>query len=69
MGEIRNAHKSFVGKLEGKRSLRRPRRRCENNIKMDLTGIGFEDVDWISLAQDKDWRRAVANTVMNLRVS
>jgi hypothetical protein len=51
------------------RVLGRPRRRWEDNIKMDLSEIGFGDVDWIHLAQDRDKWRAVVNTVMNLRVS
>jgi hypothetical protein len=53
---------------EGRRPLGRPRRRWEDNIKMDLREIGFEDVVWIHLAQDRDRRRAHVNTVMNLRV-
>jgi hypothetical protein len=44
----------FVGKPEGKRSLRRPRRRWEDNIRMDLREIGLEVVDWMYLAQDSD---------------
>jgi hypothetical protein len=48
--------------------LGRPRRRWEDNIKMDLWEIGFGDVDWLDLAQDRDWWRALVNTVMNLRV-
>jgi hypothetical protein len=56
----------LVGRLEGKRPLGRPRRRWEDNIKMDLRGIGFGDVDWIHLAQDSDMWRALVNTVMNL---
>jgi hypothetical protein len=59
----------LVGRPEGRRPLGRPRRRWENNIKMDLGEIGFADVDWIHLAQDRDRWRAVVNTVMNLRVS
>jgi hypothetical protein len=57
-----------VGKLEIKRSLGRPRRRWVDNIKMDLTEIGWDGVDWIELAQDRDQWRALVNTVMNLRV-
>jgi hypothetical protein len=45
-----------------------PRRRWEDNIKMDLRKIGFGDVDWIHWAQDRDRWRALVNTVMNLRV-
>jgi hypothetical protein len=66
MGETRGAYKVSVGKLEGKRSLRRPRRRLKDNIQMDVIEIGWEDVDWIDLAQDRDRLRAVVNTVMNL---
>jgi hypothetical protein len=50
------------------RPLGRPRRRWEDNIKMDLREIGFGDVDWIHLAQDRDRWLALVNTVMNLRV-
>jgi hypothetical protein len=58
----------LVGKPEGKRPLGRPRRRWVDNIKMDLTEIGWDGVDWIELAQDRDLWRALVNTVMNLRV-
>jgi hypothetical protein len=58
----------LVGKPEGKRPLGRPRRRWENNIKMDLREIGWGDMDWIDLAQDRDQWRALVNTVINLRV-
>jgi hypothetical protein len=68
MGEKRNACKILVGKPEGKRPLRRPRRRWEDNIRMDLRNIGWGDMDWIDLAQDRDQWRALVNTVMNLRV-
>jgi hypothetical protein len=67
MGKVRGAHNTLVGRPEGRRPLVRPRRRWED-IKMDLREIGFEDVDWIHLAQDRDRRRALVNTVMNLRV-
>jgi hypothetical protein len=50
------------------RDVGRPRRRWDDNINMDLTEIGFGDVDWIHLVQDRDRRRALVNTVMNLRV-
>jgi hypothetical protein len=68
MREMRNAYKSLVGKPEGKRPLGRPRRRWENNIKMDLREIGFGGVDWIHLAQDRNRWRALVNTVMKLWV-
>jgi hypothetical protein len=57
-----------VGKPEGKRSLGRPRRRWEDNIKMDLREIGMGGMDWIDLAQDTDQWRVLMNTVMNFRV-
>jgi hypothetical protein len=68
MGEKRNVYKLLVGKPEGKRPLRRPRRRWVNNIKMDLLEIGWGGVDWIGLAQDRDRWRTLMNAVMNLRV-
>jgi hypothetical protein len=68
MGEARNANRIFVGKSEGKRPLGRPRRRCVDNIKMDLRDIGLDGWDWIELAPDRDQWRALVNTVMNLRV-
>jgi hypothetical protein len=67
MGEVRGAY-ILVGRPEGRRPLGRPRRRWEDNIKMDLREIGFGDVNWIDLAQDRDRWRALVNTVMNLRV-
>jgi hypothetical protein len=68
MGEVRCAYNILVGRPQGRRPLGRPRRRWEDNIKMNLGEIGFGDVDWIHLAQDRDRWRAVVNTVMNLRV-
>jgi hypothetical protein len=61
-------YRVLVGRPEGKRPLRRPRRRCEYNIKMDLTEIGIEGPNWIRLAQDRVQWKAFVNTVMNLRV-
>jgi hypothetical protein len=58
----------LVGKPEGKRPLGRPRRRWVDNIKMDLREIGWDGMDAIDLAQDRDQWRALVNTVMNLRV-
>jgi hypothetical protein len=69
MGETRNAYRILVGKPEGKRPLGRPRRRWVENIKMDLREIGWDGVDWIELAQDRDQLRALVKTVMNLQVS
>jgi hypothetical protein len=57
-----------VEKPEGKRPLGRPRRRWEDDIKMDLREIGWGGMDWIDLAQDRDQWRALVNTVMNLGV-
>jgi hypothetical protein len=64
-----NAYRDLVGKPEGKRPLGRPRRRWEDNIRIDLREIGWGGVDWIDLAQDRDQWRGLVNTVMNLRVS
>ena len=61
-------HRVLVGKPEGKRPLGRPRRRWEDNIKMDLQEMGGDCEDWIELAQDRDKWRALVSTVMNLRV-
>jgi len=55
-------------KPEGKRPLGRPRRRREDNIKMDLQEVGFGGMAWIELAQDRDRWRTLANVAMNLRV-
>jgi hypothetical protein len=54
MGEMRNAYGILVGKPKGKRSLRRPRRRWVDNIKMDLREIGWNGMCWIELAEDRD---------------
>jgi hypothetical protein len=54
MGEKRNAYKIFVGKSQVKRSLARPRRRWVNNIKMNIRGIGWDAMDWIDLAVDRE---------------
>jgi hypothetical protein len=54
MGEVRGAYNIVVGRPEERRPLGKPRRRWEDNIKMDLAEIGFGDVDWIHLAQDRD---------------
>jgi hypothetical protein len=57
-----------VGKPEGRRLLRRPRRRFLDNIRMDLEGVGWGDVGWIGLAQDRDRWRSLVNSVLNHRV-
>ena len=67
MGERRGVYRVLVGKPEGKRPLERPRRRREDNIKMDLQEVGCGDMDWIELAQDTERLRALLNAVMNLR--
>jgi hypothetical protein len=68
MGERRGAYRALVGKPEGRRPLERPRRRWEDNIKMDLLEVGWRGMDWISVAQDRDRWRALVNTVMNFRI-
>jgi hypothetical protein len=68
MGEVRSAYNILVGRPEGRRPLGRPRRRWEDNIKIDFREIWFGDVDWIHLSQDRDRWRALVNTVINLRV-
>ena len=68
MRESRGVYKVLVGKPEGKRPLGRPRRRWEDNIKMDLQEVGCGGMDWIELAQYRDRRRALVNALMNLRV-
>jgi hypothetical protein len=68
MGDVRGAYNILVGRPEGRSPLGRPKRRWEDNIKMDLREIGFGDADWIHLAQDRDRWRTLVNTVMNLRV-
>ena len=69
MVKRRVAYRVLVGKLEGRRPLIRLRRRWEDNSKTDLREVGWEAMDWIDLAQDRDTWRAVVNAVMNLRVS
>jgi hypothetical protein len=68
MGEGRGVYRVLVGRPESKRQLGRPRRRWEDNIKMDLREIGIDGENWILLAQDRVQWRAFVNTVMNLRV-
>jgi hypothetical protein len=66
MGEKRNVYRLLVGKPEGKRPLRRPRRRWIDNIKMGLLKITLGGMDWIGLSQDRYSWRALVNAVMNL---
>ena len=68
MEEGRGVHKVLVGKPEGKRLLVRPRRRWEDNIKMDLEEVGRGCVDWMELGQVRDRWRALVGTIMNFRV-
>ena len=68
MRDRRDVFRVLVGKPEGKRPLERPRRRWDDNIKMDLHEVGCGFMDWIDLAQDRDRWRALVNAVMNLRV-
>jgi len=67
MGEGRSVYRALVGKPGGKRPLGRPRRRWDDNIKMDLQEVGCGGMDWIELAQDRDRWRALVNVVKNLR--
>jgi len=68
MGEGRVVYRVLVGKPEGRRPLGRPRRRWEDNIRMDLREVGCGCVDCMELAQDRDRWRALVSAVMNLRV-
>jgi hypothetical protein len=65
---MRNAYKILVAKPERNVQLGRPRRRRQDNIRMDLRKIGWEGVDWLHLAQDSDQWWSLVNTVMKLRV-
>jgi len=68
MGEERRVNRFLVGKPEGKRPLRRPRRRWVNNIRMDLQEVGCGYIYWIGLDKDRDRWRMLVSAVMNLRV-
>jgi hypothetical protein len=68
MGERRVVYRVLVGKPEGKRPLGRPRRRWEENIKIDLQEVGYGCVDWMGLAQDRDRWRALVSALKNFRV-
>ena len=68
MEQSRNAYRVLLGKSEGKRPLGRPRRRWEDNIKINLRELGCDPGDWIDLAEDRDEWRIYVRVVMNLRV-
>jgi hypothetical protein len=68
MGEGRGAYRILVERLEGKRPIGRPRRRWEDNIKMDLQKVAWDGLAWIDMAQNRDWWRALVNAAMNLQV-
>ena len=68
MAQDRGVHRVLVGKPEGKRPLGRPRRRWEDNIKMDIQDVGGGRRDWMELAQDKESWRALVGTVRDFRV-
>ena len=68
MGEGRGVHRVLVGKPEGKRPLRRPRRKWGDNIKMDLQELGCWAMDWFDLGEGRDRWWALGNAVMNFRV-
>ena len=68
MGEERGVYRVLVGKPEGRRPLGRHRRRCVDNIRMDLQELGSGYMGWIGLAQDRDRWRTLVSAVMNLRV-
>ena len=68
MEEGRGVHKVLAGKPEGKRPLGRPRRRWEDNIKMDLQEVGRGCGNWMALAKDRDRWQALVSAVMNFRV-
>jgi hypothetical protein len=69
IGAKRNPYRMLVEKPEGKRPPGRPTCRWADNIKIDLKEIGWAGMDWIDLAQDRDQRRALVNTEMNIRVT
>ena len=69
MEESRSAFKILTGKPKGKRPLGRPRRRWEDNIRMDLEEIGINVRNWTDSAQERNYRRALVNAAFNLRVS
>jgi len=68
MRESKGGYRVLMGKAEGKRPLRKSRRRWEDNIKTDIQEVGCESMDWIDLAQDRESWRAHVNEVMIIRV-
>jgi hypothetical protein len=68
LGQMRSAHRILVGKPEGTRTVRRLQRKWEDNNKIDVREIKWNGMDWIVLARNRDQRRDLVNTVMNLRV-
>jgi hypothetical protein len=68
LGEKKNMYRLLVGNPEGRRTLGIPRLRWLDNIRMDLVKVGWSDMDWIGLAQDRDRWRALVNSVFNLPV-
>jgi hypothetical protein len=68
MWKSTGVYRILVRKPEGKRPLGRPRRRWEDNIKMDLQEVGCGGMDWIALAQERNMWRALVNAIMNIRV-
>ena len=68
MEEVRNAFKILTGKPTGKRPLGRPRRRWEDNIRMDLEEVDINVGNWVDSAQDRNYWRALVNAALNLRV-
>jgi len=68
MGERRGVYRVLMGRPEGKRPLGRPRRRWEDNIKVDLQEVGCGSMDWIELARDRDRLRTLVTAIVNLRV-
>ena len=68
VGEEMGMYRVLVGKPEGRRPLGRPRRRCVDNIRMDLQEVGCGYMDWIGLAQGRDRWRTLVSAVMNIRV-
>ena len=68
MGERRNGHRDLVGMPEGRRPLETPRRRLQDNIKMDTEDVGWEVLDWVYVVQDGNMWRALVNAIMKFLV-